>query len=44
MRKWSYVDAVNLAADIKRHDDPKADLDALTNELWAEMQKENEEQ
>ena len=38
---YSYVDAVNMALFIKAHDEPEADIEALTNEIWAEMQAEN---
>ena len=43
MTPWTFSDAVNLAIDL--HDSEEYhnyDLDKLTNELWQEMQRENE--
>lgn len=42
---WSWVDAVNLAIDMKNSEEyHDADVDVLANELWAEMQSENEQE
>ena len=39
---WSWVDAVNLAIDLKELEEYRdADVDKLANELWREMEKEN---
>lgn len=37
--KWSFVDAVNLAIDLKNTEEyHDADVDILANEIWQEMQ------
>lgn len=39
---WSWVDAVNLAIDLKELEEYRdVDVDKLANELWAEMLRDN---
>ena len=42
--KWGLVDAINLAISLLGLDEYRGvDPDALANELWKEMEAENEE-
>ena len=40
--EWSWIDAVNLAIDLKNQEEYcGADVDVLANDLWREMEREN---
>lgn len=39
--KWCFADAIALALD-KKTENPRLDFSKLVNQIWAEMEKEND--
>lgn len=38
---WSFADAIALAQDLIKDMEPGADIEKLTNAVWADMQVDN---